>query len=192
MKDALFLFHALKHFVSRCETGCSSVRNTLFHTGKHLPLLAFGNFHQIDSDTDKNNGKRLRPTETVLPQNKRSDSCHNQNQITIDSYHRCLEIFQSDREQHITYGSRENQHKHQDKERRPMERHGEYRSVEAGNHCHYNSGYGRTGKCISQHGHCTDRSKNTMTQNQVDSIDDGTNQAEEVVTYNYNPVPRIA
>ena len=108
MKDALFLFHALKQSVPRCETKCSSPRNNLFHTEKLLSLLAFGNFYQINSDTDKNNGKRLRPAKTVLSQSKGGNSCHNQNQITINGNHRCLQIFQTDRQQHITDSGREN------------------------------------------------------------------------------------
>ena len=131
MKDALFLFHALKQSVPRCETKCSSPRNNLFHTEKLLSLLAFSNFYQVNSNTDKNNGKRLRPAKTVLSQSKGGNSCHNQNQITIYSNHRCLQIFQTDRQQHITDSGRENQYEHQNKERRPMERHGEYRGIKS-------------------------------------------------------------
>ena len=130
----------------------------------------WGLIDEYTSDTDKNNGKRLRPAKTVLSQSKGGNSCHNQNQITINGNHRCLQIFQTDRQQHITDSGRENQYEHQNKERRPMERHGEYRSIKSRNERYYYSRYSSTGKSIAQHGYCSDSSQDTLTKNQIDSI----------------------
>ena len=145
-----------------------------------LSLLVLCHLHQIDPDTDKQDGKHLRPTETVLSQNQRSNSCHYQNQITVNGYDRCLEILQTNGQQHITDGGREKQYKHQDKERSPMERQGEYRGIESGNRGHDNGRHRRTGKCVAQQGNRPDRGKNAIAQNQVDGIDYGTHQAEHI------------
>ena len=77
-----------------------------------LLFFTFGHFNQVNSNTDKNDCKCLRPAKTVLSESKGSNGRHNQNQITVDSDDRCLQIFQTDRQQHITDSGRENQYEH--------------------------------------------------------------------------------
>ena len=61
-----------------------------------------------------------------------------------------------------------------------MERHREHRRIKSRNKCHDNSGDRRTGKCISQHSHRSDRRKDALTQNQIDSINDRTDQTKHI------------
>lgn len=42
-----------------------------------LFTFTLGHFNQVNSDTDKNNGKRLCPAKTVLSQSKGDKSCLN-------------------------------------------------------------------------------------------------------------------
>ena len=135
-----------------------------------LLFFTFGHFNQVNSNTDKNDCKCLRPAKTVLCESKGSNGRHNQNQITVDSDDRCLQIFQTDRQQHITDSGRENQYEHQNKERRPMERHGEYRGIKSCNKRDYNGRHGSTGKGISQHRYRSNGREDALTKNQIDSI----------------------
>ena len=135
-----------------------------------LLFFTFGHFNQVNSNTDKNDCKCLRPAKTVLSESKGSNGRHNQNQITVDSDDRCLQIFQTDRQQHITDSGRENQYEHQNKERRPMERHGEYRGIKSCNKRDYNGRHGSTGKGISQHRYRSNGREDALTKNQIDSI----------------------